>query len=94
MPELTGRVALVTGAAGGWGRAIARGLVAAGATVALADLKGDGLDELAAELGEQAAAFPVDLADAEATSRLPWWPSGSVGSVSWSTTRGSGRSTP
>jgi NAD(P)-dependent dehydrogenase (short-subunit alcohol dehydrogenase family) len=69
--ELAGRVALVTGAAGGLGQAISRALVAAGASVGLVDLKGEPLDALAAELATAAAAFPADLADPEEVRGLP-----------------------
>jgi NAD(P)-dependent dehydrogenase (short-subunit alcohol dehydrogenase family) len=69
--ELAGRVAIVTGAAGGLGQAICRAFVAAGVSVALVDLKGEGLDALAAELGDGAAAFPTDLTDGGAVAALP-----------------------
>ncbi|MCO6419407.1 glucose 1-dehydrogenase [Siccirubricoccus sp. KC 17139] len=63
---LNGDIALVTGAARGNGAAIARGLAASGARVALADLDLAGCESLAAELtqqGHQAAAFALDVAD-------------------------------
>ena len=47
--DLSGRVAVVTGAASGLGRAIALGYADAGADLALADVNGDGLDEVRAE---------------------------------------------
>ncbi len=50
MADLQGRIALVTGAAQGIGRAIARGAGAAGATLALADMNEAKLAETAAEL--------------------------------------------
>jgi gluconate 5-dehydrogenase len=70
-PALDGRVAIVTGASGGLGVSIARGLQAAGATIALVDLPGDPLTTLASELGAPSAAFPVDLTDASAVQALP-----------------------
>lgn len=63
MFDLTGRTALVTGATGGIGGAIARALHAQGASVALSGTKSDKLDALAGELGERAHALRCDLAD-------------------------------
>ncbi|HWK44365.1 MAG TPA: 3-oxoacyl-[acyl-carrier-protein] reductase [Stellaceae bacterium] len=64
MFDLTGKTALVTGATGGIGGAIARTLHAQGATVMLAGTRQGVLDELVAELGERAHAAAADLADA------------------------------
>ena len=50
--ELEGKVAIVTGAAGGFGRELVRGLLGAGAKVAALDVDGKRLDELAAMHGE------------------------------------------
>ena len=64
--SLSGRVALVTGASQGIGRACAIKLGASGATVAVAARKQEKLSELVSEIvaaGGQAAAFPVDVAD-------------------------------
>jgi 3-oxoacyl-[acyl-carrier protein] reductase len=63
MFDLTGRTALVTGASGGLGGAIARALHAQGAVVALSGTRRDALEALAAELGERAHVTPCDLAD-------------------------------
>lgn len=60
--ELTGRTALVTGAARGLGAAYARGLHAAGANVVVADVLDAGAD-LAAELGARARFVPLDVTD-------------------------------
>ncbi|HET7572044.1 MAG TPA: bifunctional rhamnulose-1-phosphate aldolase/short-chain dehydrogenase [Gaiellaceae bacterium] len=60
---LARKVALVTGATGGIGRAIARRFAAEGACVVLADLDPDGLEELTAELGEQALGLALDVTD-------------------------------
>jgi 3-oxoacyl-[acyl-carrier protein] reductase len=71
MFELEGKAALVTGASGGIGGAIARALHAQGAAVALSGTRRDALEALAGELGARAAVVPCDLADAEATAALP-----------------------
>jgi len=63
--DLAGRVALVTGAARGNGRAIARGLVAAGASVALADIDGELAARAAAEL-PGAIALTLDVSEGAA----------------------------
>src|SRR5271169_5571536 len=70
MFDLTGQSALVTGASGGIGGAIARALHRQGATVAVAGRRGEALDALVAELGERAHALTGDLADPEAPDRL------------------------
>ena len=67
MSELAGATAIVTGAAQGLGRAIARAYVDAGMRVALLDLRADLLEELARELGPATQPFCADLCDAEAT---------------------------
>ena len=68
--ELIGRVAIITGAAGGIGAATARLFVARGAQVALADLAEDRARTLADELGERALALPLDLADPDSVERM------------------------
>lgn len=70
MFDLTGKTALVTGASGGIGAAIARALHAQGATVALSGTRVEPLQALAAELGERAVVTPGNLSDAEATEKL------------------------
>jgi 3-oxoacyl-[acyl-carrier protein] reductase len=68
MFDLTGKVALVTGASQGIGRATALALLGAGAHVALAARKAEKLAAIEAEVtaaGAQALAVPMDVADAE-----------------------------
>ena len=63
MFDLTGKTALVTGASGGLGGAIARALHAQGAVVALSGTRRDALETLAAELGDRVHVTPGDLSD-------------------------------
>jgi 3-oxoacyl-[acyl-carrier protein] reductase len=70
MFDLTGRTALVTGASGGLGGAIARSLHAQGARLAISGTRREALVALAAELGEGVHALPCDLADASAVEAL------------------------
>ncbi|BAU89179.1 3-oxoacyl-ACP reductase [Methylorubrum populi] len=71
MFDLTGRKALVTGATGGLGGAIARALHAQGAHVALSGTRRAVLDEVAAELGgERVAVVEANLADKDAVEAL------------------------
>jgi 3-oxoacyl-[acyl-carrier protein] reductase len=72
MFDLTGKTALVTGATGGIGGAIARALHARGATVALSGTRRDALGLLAGELGARIHVLPADLADkAEVEALVP-----------------------
>ncbi|HET7850818.1 MAG TPA: 3-oxoacyl-[acyl-carrier-protein] reductase [Pseudolabrys sp.] len=70
MFDLTGKTALVTGATGGIGGAIARALHAQGATVAISGTREDALHALAKELGARVHALPCDLADKEQVEKL------------------------
>lgn len=70
MFDLTGKTALVTGASGGIGGAVARALAAQGAKVALSGTRVAPLEALAAEI-EGAHVLPCDLSDAEAVEALP-----------------------
>ena len=70
MFDLTGKKALVTGAPGGIGEAVARALHAAGATVGLHGTRVEKLDALAADLGERALVFPADLSDRAAVKAM------------------------
>ncbi|HBN31540.1 MAG TPA: beta-ketoacyl-ACP reductase [Rhodobacteraceae bacterium] len=71
MFDLTGKNALVTGASGGIGAAIAKALHGAGATVALSGTRIEPLNALAAELGDRAHVLACNLSDAEAVDALP-----------------------
>ena len=70
MFSLENKRALVTGASGGIGEAIARALHAQGATVALSGRRREALDALAAALGGRAHVAVADLADAKAIDAL------------------------
>ena len=70
MFDLTGKKALVTGASGGIGGDIARGLHAQGATVALSGTREAPLKALADELGERAHVTPCNLSDVDAVKAL------------------------
>lgn len=70
MFELEGKKALITGASGGIGEAIARLLHAQGATVALHGTREEKLTALAGELGERSLALPADLSDRDAVKAL------------------------
>jgi 2-hydroxycyclohexanecarboxyl-CoA dehydrogenase len=68
--RLDNKVAVVTGAASGIGRATAVALAAAGATVAAADRDADGLTAAVRTIGSRATAHRVDLADKRAVLAL------------------------
>jgi 3-oxoacyl-[acyl-carrier protein] reductase len=70
MFDLTGRKALVTGASGGIGEAIARQLHSRGATIGLHGTRVERLEALAADLGDRVHMFPADLSDRDAVSAL------------------------
>jgi 3-oxoacyl-[acyl-carrier protein] reductase len=81
MFDLTGKTALVTGASGGIGAAIAQALHGAGATVGLSGTRVEPLEALAARLGERVHVLPCNLADAEAVNGLPKRAAEAMGSV-------------
>jgi len=70
MFDLSGKGALVTGATGGIGGAIARRFHAQGATVAISGRQCDKLEALAAELKERVVVLPCDLADRAGVAKL------------------------
>jgi 3-oxoacyl-[acyl-carrier protein] reductase len=71
MFDLTGKVALVTGASGGIGGGIAKALHAQGATVVLSGTRGEALEALKAELGARAHVAVCNLADTASVEALP-----------------------
>src|ERR1700704_2697935 len=70
MFNLAGKTALVTGATGGIGGALARALHGARATVAISGRQADKLEAFAKELGDRTHVLPCDLADRAAVSKL------------------------
>jgi 3-oxoacyl-[acyl-carrier protein] reductase len=70
MFDLSGKTALVTGATGAIGGAIARALHAQGATVAISGTRKELLDTLAGELGSRVHVLPCDLSDKDAVEAL------------------------
>jgi 3-oxoacyl-[acyl-carrier protein] reductase len=70
MFDLSGQQALVTGASGGIGGAIARALHAQGATVVLAGTREAALTALASELGDRAHILTADLSQPDEPERL------------------------
>ena len=71
MFDLTGKTALITGASGGIGGAIAKALHARGATVVLSGTRAEALDALKSELGSRAFVAVCNLADKESVEALP-----------------------
>lgn len=70
MFDLRGKTALVTGATGGIGGAVARALHAQGATVVLSGTRREALEALAAAMGERCHVLPCNLADRAAVEGL------------------------
>ncbi len=81
MFDLTGKTALVTGASGGIGAAIAKALHSAGATLAISGTRIEPLEALAAELGERVHVLPCNLSDAAAVDALPKQAAEAMGGV-------------
>jgi 3-oxoacyl-[acyl-carrier protein] reductase len=81
MFDLTGKTALVTGASGGLGQAIARALHQQGATVALSGTRKEALEALAGTLGEKVFVLPCNLADAAEVEKLVPAAEAAMGSV-------------
>lgn len=70
MFSLTDKLALITGASGGIGAAIAKAMHAQGATVGLSGTRQEALEKVAAEIGSRVHVLPCNLSDAVATSEL------------------------
>lgn len=81
MFDLTGRKALVTGATGGIGGAIAEALHARGATVTLSGTREERLARLAERLGERVHVAPANLSDLDAVDALPGRASDAMGGL-------------
>jgi NAD(P)-dependent dehydrogenase (short-subunit alcohol dehydrogenase family) len=72
-PRLRGKVALITGAAGGIGACAARAMAAEGAAVLLSDAAAAGAERVAAELGEMAASCGHDVTSEEDWEAVTAW---------------------
>lgn len=81
MFDLQGKNALVTGATGGIGAAIARALHTAGATVAISGTRAEKLEELASELGGRVHVVPANLSDRDSVNALAKAAADAMGSV-------------
>ena len=81
MFDLSGKRALVTGATGGIGGAVARALHAQGAAVAISGTRAEKLEALAAELKERVHVAPCNLSDLDAVDALPKQASEAMGGL-------------
>ena len=81
MFDLTGKTALITGASGGIGGAIAKALHARGATVVLSGTRAEALDALKSELGSRAFVAVCNLADKDSVEVLPKAAEAAAGAV-------------
>ena len=81
MFDLSGKAALVTGASGGIGAAIARSLCENGATVGLSGTRVEPLEALAGDLGAASFVLPCNLSDPEDVAALPGKAADAMGQV-------------
>lgn len=81
MFDLSGKTALVTGASGGIGGAIAKALHGQGATVGISGTRLEALEALAAEIGGDVPLLPCNLSDSDAVEALPKQAEEALGSV-------------
>ena len=81
MFDLSGKRALVTGATGGIGEAVARALHAQGASVAISGTRAEKLEALAGDLKERVHATPCNLSDLDAVDALPKTASEALGGL-------------
>ncbi|MCG8504023.1 MAG: 3-oxoacyl-[acyl-carrier-protein] reductase [Sphingomonadales bacterium] len=81
MFDFEGKRALVTGASGGIGGAIARALHGRGAQVALSGTREEALQELAGELGDRAVVTPANLSDPDSVFALPGQAAEALGGI-------------
>ncbi|MCX7055661.1 MAG: glucose 1-dehydrogenase [Proteobacteria bacterium] len=79
--RLSGKTAVVTGAASGIGAGIARRFVAEGARVVIADINAAAATALAAELGDAAIAIAVDVADRDSVAALAAAATAALGAI-------------
>ena len=68
--RLAGKIAIVTGAAQGFGKGIAEELYKEGATIIIADMNQPLAESVAAEMGERACAIAVNVSDEESVANL------------------------
>jgi len=81
MFDLSGKTALVTGASGGIGGAIAKALHAQGATVVLSGTRAEALEKVKAELGSRAFVAVCNLSDKVSVEALPKAAEGAAGTT-------------
>lgn len=81
MFDLSGKRALVTGATGGIGEAVARALHAQGASVAISGTRAEKLETLASDLKDRVFVTPCNLSDLDAVDALPKQASEAMGGV-------------